>query len=90
MEILQLTISNFKGIDALRLEPEGKNLAIYGDNATGKTTCADAISWLLFGKDSRGQADFGIKHWSDKERNRLDHEVEATFLINGEEDREAK
>lgn len=90
MKLLKLAIRNFKGIDALQFEPAGRNVSVWGDNATGKTTCADAMSWLLFGKDSRGQADFGIKHWSDKERNRLDHEVEATFLINGEEDREAK
>lgn len=84
MRLLQLAIRNFKGIDALHIDPEGRNVAVFGDNATGKTTVADSLSWLLFGKDSRGQADFGIKHWSDKERNRQDHEVEATFLINGE------
>ena len=35
--------------------------SIYGGNATGKTTIADAFFWLLFDKDSAGRADFNIK-----------------------------
>ena len=35
--------------------------SIYGDNATGKTTVYDALTWLLFGKDSSGSAKFSIK-----------------------------
>lgn len=84
MRLLQLAISNFKGLGALHIEPEGRNVSIYGDNGTFKTTVADSLSWLLFNKDSRGQADFGIKHWSDRDKNRLDHEVEARFLIDDE------
>jgi DNA repair exonuclease SbcCD ATPase subunit len=81
MRLLQLSIENFKGIKSLSLEPEGKNLSIYGDNATGKTTIADAICWLLFNKDSRGQADFGVKNWSRPDLNKADHVVEARFNI---------
>ena len=40
---------------------ERKSLNIFGDNATGKTTIFDAFTWLLFGKDSLGSSDFGIK-----------------------------
>lgn len=61
MRINKLTILNFKGINELVIEPNGKNINIYGDNATGKTTIADAFNWLLNGKDSLNRSDFGIK-----------------------------
>jgi DNA repair exonuclease SbcCD ATPase subunit len=86
MRLLQLTINNFKAIDRLGIEACGRDVSVWGDNATGKTTIADSLSWLLFNKDSRGQADFGIKHWSDREKNRLDHEVEAMFDDGPDED----
>ena len=61
MKLLNLTIENFKGIARLTLSPDGRNASIYGDNATGKTTCFDALQWLLFGKDSQGRSDFEVK-----------------------------
>lgn len=60
MKLLTLDIQNFKGIKALAVEPNGSDLSIYGENATGKTTIADAYTWLLTGKDSKGRADFII------------------------------
>lgn len=59
--LLRLEIRRFKGCQALDLELDGKSADIYGDNATGKTTIYDALTWLLFGKDSRGRGDFEIK-----------------------------
>lgn len=81
MRLLRLTLSNFKGIKSFTLEPDGEDITIYGDNATGKTTIADAISWLLFGKDSRGNAQFEIKTLGpDGEAlHGLEHTVEAEF-----------
>lgn len=61
MKLIKRTITNFKGVDKLVIEPNGNDLNIYGDNATGKTTIADAGTWLLFGKDSLNRADFEIK-----------------------------
>ncbi len=61
MRIKALSIKNFKGIQDLLIEANGKNVNIYGDNAAGKTTIADAYFWLLNGKDSLNRADFGIK-----------------------------
>ena len=61
IKILTLSLRNFKGCEALTLEFDGKSASIYGDNATGKTTIYDALTWLLFGKDSRGRGDFEIK-----------------------------
>jgi DNA repair exonuclease SbcCD ATPase subunit len=67
------------------LEPQGKDTNIYGDNATGKTTLADAFMWLLFDKDSQGKTNFEIKTL-DKDGqpiHGLDHEVEAVLEVEG-------
>lgn len=61
IKLLSLEIRRFKGCRALELELGRRSAAIYGDNATGKTTIYDALTWLLFGKDSRGRGDFEIK-----------------------------
>ncbi len=61
MRINKLSLLNFKGIKELIVEPNGRNVNAYGDNATGKTTIADAFNWLLNGKDSLNRSDFGIK-----------------------------
>ena len=36
------------------LDANGESVSVFGDNATGKTTLADAQCWLLFDKDSKG------------------------------------
>lgn len=60
--ILQsLDLDYFKGIRSLHIDFEVGMTSIYGDNATGKTTVYDALTWLLFGKDSSGSAKFSIK-----------------------------
>lgn len=79
-----LTIENFKGIDKLHIQPE--HITRYaGYNKTGKTTIADAFTWLLTGKDTLDQADFDIKPL-DKDNNPIHHlitRVEAECLMNG-------
>lgn len=86
MKLKKLTLRNFKGCRLLELQPDGRNLRIYGDNATGKTTVGDAFFWLLFGKDSAGRKDFGIKTLdvAGKPVPMLDHEVRAELDVNGE------
>lgn len=60
--ILQsLDLDYFKGIRSLHIDFNAGMTSIYGDNATGKTTVYDALTWLLFGKDSSGSAKFSIK-----------------------------
>ncbi len=60
MKLLSLDIEQFKGLRKFFFVPNGADSDIYGDNATGKTTVADAYFWLLFGKDSAGRSDFDI------------------------------
>lgn len=76
MRIILLLIQNFKGIKELVIDANGKNVNIYGDNATGKTTIADAFNWLLNGKDSLNRSDFGIKP-IDQETQEPIHGVET-------------
>lgn len=70
--ILQtLKIKNFKGIKEFEFKPNGRNVQIHGDNATGKSTLYDAYLWLLFGKNSLQQKNFGIKPNGVDMRNEL-------------------
>lgn len=85
IRLLELNLRNFKGIKSLELKPDGKNLFVYGENATGKTTIMDAFIWLLFDKDSTNSSNFNIKTL-DKEGNvthGLEHEVTGILTIDG-------
>lgn len=55
--IFSIMIQNFCGIKSLEISPNGSDLTIFGDNATGKTTVANAFSWLFTGKNASGTAD---------------------------------
>lgn len=89
IKIMRLTLENFKCHRALTLEFNGRNASIYGDNASGKTSIYDALTWLLFGKDSAGN---GEKNTEIKplgpDGEVLDHNaltsVEAVLSVNGE------
>jgi len=84
MNLLSLKLTYFKGAKSFFFEPDGKDTDVYGDNATGKTTLKDAATWLLYGKDSQGKADFGIKTLDDGVViPKIDHEVEGIFQIDG-------
>lgn len=83
MKLNSLELRNFKGIKDLEISPEGEDLNIYGDNATGKTTVFDAFMWLLFDKDSNNSSNFNIKTL-DKDgqvKSGLEHEVKASITL---------
>lgn len=90
IRIKKLSLENFKCHKNLVLDFNGMNASIYGDNATGKTSIYDALTWLLFGKDSHGN---GEKNIEIKPLNAVgevkDHlaltSVEAVLLVGGEE-----
>lgn len=56
--IRSMKLLNFCGIQSLEIQPDGADLSIFGDNATGKTTIANAFAWLFTGKNASGTADF--------------------------------
>ena len=65
----KITIENFKGIKSFETDFNG-NTIIKGENGAGKTTVYDAFLWLLFGKDSSGRKEFGLRPL-DKDNNAI-------------------
>lgn len=58
MDLETLKIRNFCGVKSFDLTLSGgKHADIYGDNATGKTTVANAFAWLFTGKNASGTAE---------------------------------
>ena len=55
-----LSIENFKGIKSFAVG-FGKKTEIKGENASGKTTIFDAVTWLLFNKNSLGVEKFDVR-----------------------------
>ncbi|WP_201319094.1 AAA family ATPase [Paenibacillus sp. EPM92] len=85
IELISLALRNFKGIRDFKLETDGKNVRVYGDNAAGKTTIFDSFTWLTFDKDSQNKKDFAIKTLDagGVPLHNLEHEVEGVLLIDG-------
>lgn len=83
--IKSLSLTNFKGIKNLELDFE-EETDIFGANGTGKTTVADAFTWLLFGKDTTDRKDFEIKTLdaNGKVIPMIDHEVYASLIVDNE------
>lgn len=85
MKLITLTLENFKGIQSFSLDAEGQNAEVYGSNGCGKSTLFDAFTWLLFGKNSHDEKDFGIKTLDEKGEviPRIDHQVTAVIEHDG-------
>ncbi|NTU54831.1 MAG: AAA family ATPase, partial [Anaerolineales bacterium] len=81
----RLTLKHFKGIEAFDFNPDGQNATISGPNECGKSTVADAVSWLLFGKNQAGNSSFSVKTLDadGQEQHNLEHQVEAVLEVNG-------
>lgn len=83
MKINTLQLENFQGIKSAAFDFDGQSASIYGDNATGKTTVFNAVTWLLFGGPSTG-----AKGYTPKTRNQyggdvhyLAHSAAASFSL---------
>ena len=90
IKIKRLVLENFKCHKSLKLDFAGGNASIYGDNASGKTSIYDALTWLLFGKDSQGNGEKNIEIKPlDANGEVKDHlavtAVEAVLDVSGEE-----
>lgn len=79
----RLSLKHFKGLETFEFEPLGNNATVSGQNGSGKTTLADALLWLLFGKDTRG-AKLNPKplDQNNGELLGLEPTVEAELIIN--------
>ena len=90
IRIKKLALENFKCHKNLTLDFMGGNASVYGDNATGKTSIYDALTWLLFGKDSQGNGEKNIEIkplniFGDVKDHDAITSVEAVFIVNGAE-----
>lgn len=88
IELRRIELKYFKGIKDLTLEFNHVS-SVFGKNAAGKSTIADAFSWCLFGSDVQGRSDsnFSIKTF-DKDNNiieKVEHGVTLWFDIDGVE-----
>lgn len=86
IKLLKMRIQNFKGCKDREIA-FGDRTNIKGANATGKTTVFDAFTWLLFGKDSLGNAKFDIRPLDADGNmiNNLEISVEALIHVDDEE-----
>lgn len=82
----KIRIRNFRGLVSLEANLEGRSVRISGANGLGKSSVADAITWVLFGKDSRRRTAFPIDPVDDEGRiiHNLDVSVELEMLIDGQ------
>lgn len=90
IRIMALRLHNFKGVRQAEYIFGGRNARIEGPNGSGKSTVFDAFTWLLFGKDHKGQtaASFEIKTIdpaTGKPFPREDHWVEAVLNVDGQD-----
>lgn len=90
MTIERMRLENFKGCRQLEINFDAKRTEIRGANGTGKTTIADAFTWLLFNKNSHGDAP-GSDNFREKpldengnELHNLDTTVELNCLLDGQ------
>ena len=90
IKLIRLEIENFKCHRHLKLDFNGRNAVIYGDNASGKTSVYDALMWAIFGKDSHGNGEKNIEVKPlGSDGNVIDHDaltaVDVVLDVNGEE-----
>ena len=86
----KMVIDNFKGIEHLELPIYPTTTHIFGRNGSGKTTIADAYTWVLLGKDAAGNApgsdDFREKPLDEngEERHMLTTSAQLFCKLDGE------
>lgn len=88
IRINKLRMQNFKGVRSAEYSFDGQNARIEGPNGSGKSTVFDAFTWLIFGKDHRGNSTetFEIKTIdpaTGKPTPRQEHWVEAELSVDG-------
>lgn len=61
IKLISLLLENFQGAKRHQIDFAGRNASIYGDNATGKTTIANAFLWALCDKAYSAEPSFSPK-----------------------------
>ena len=87
IRLIELEITNFRGLPQILLKPAGKNLVIWGPNGSGKSAVVDAVDFLLTGQISRlGEGTKGLtlkKHGPHVGAKPKDTRVRALIQIPG-------
>ncbi len=86
LTISKIRILNFKGILNKEIELNSGLTTILGENHVGKTTIVDAVQWCLFGKNSKGETDFGITPTREDTTpiDHLENKVEILLVKDGQ------
>lgn len=83
MKLLKLVLENFQGIKQFEFIPGGSNAAVHGDNATGKTTLGNALTWLLFDRPLDNSKNFSpkMKDSDGQDIHYIDTSVKGSFSL---------
>lgn len=86
LELKQLNITRFRGLQNISFSFDEPEMWIYGKNGSGKTSLFDSFIWCLFGKDHLGRADHEIKPYDNNGEiiPKSDVEVEVIITVDGE------
>ena len=86
IRLLSVELNNFAGVRHFVLDAECSNATVSGRNATGKTTIFNAVTWLLFGKNAKGEEKFSVRPLdaAGQRVHNIDITVEATLQVAGE------
>lgn len=80
VSIKSISLQNFKGCKNATYN-FGEKTTIRGRNASGKSTIFDALTWVLFNKDSLGNEKFSIRPL-DADGNQIDNvEINVTVVL---------
>jgi DNA repair exonuclease SbcCD ATPase subunit len=84
----KICLRYFKGVENKEISLGDHVSVIKGRNGIGKSTIADAISWVLFGTNQAGATKFGIKT-KDKDGKEIEdvaHSVEISLSVQNEQE----
>lgn len=84
----KICLRYFKGVENKEIVLGGNINVVKGRNGIGKSTIADAISWVLFGTNQAGATKFGIKT-KDKDGREIEdvaHSVEISLSVQDEQE----
>lgn len=84
----KICLRYFKGVENKEIVLGDNINVVKGRNGIGKSTIADAISWVLFGTNQAGATKFGIKT-KDKDGKEIEdvaHSVEISLSVQNEQE----
>ncbi len=84
----KICLRYFKGVEDKEIVLGDNINVIKGRNGSGKSTIADAVSWVLFGTNQAGATKFGIKSKGKdgKEIENVAHSVEISLSVQDEQE----